>query len=60
MSDDAHRLHHALSLVTSMLDHMTSEGVSGRWRHQYPDQYKAAVSLIRRSRTLLGELSNHD
>lgn len=56
---DEQRLHRALSLVTGMLDHTTSKGVSARWQQNYPDQYQYAVSLIRRSRKLLAELDQH-
>jgi hypothetical protein len=57
---DEQRLYHALALVTGMLDHMASQGVSSRWQQNYPDQYRYAVSLIRRSRKLMAELKQHE
>jgi hypothetical protein len=53
---DAERLYRALSLVLGMLDHCTSDAVAPQWRRRYPDQYRHAVSLIRRGRVLLAEL----
>jgi hypothetical protein len=56
---DTERLYRALSLVIGMLDHTTSDAVSPQWRRRYPDQYRYAVSLIRRSRMLLTELDRY-
>jgi hypothetical protein len=56
---DEQRLYRALALVTGMLDHTTSQGVSSRWQKNYPDQYQYAVSLIRRSRRLMADLKHH-
>lgn len=53
---DEQRLFRALALVTGMLDHCTSDAVAPGWRRKWPDQYRYAVSLIRRSRRLMREL----